>query len=561
MVALEGSVIKRAGTSPAPTRWKKGEFTRLQHRILERLLYTLLMERKQPAIVAAIDVGSSGIRMEVSEVHPDGGLKTLESLNRAVALGKDTFTHGNLREETIQTASQALADFSQVMKNYGVSRYRAVATSAIREASNADTFIDRVFLRSGIEIDVIDGSEENRLTYMAIHDSVRGEVDLQKANTLVVEVGGGSTDISFLESGKPTHFGTFALGAVRLRQTLVGVKGEWKQRLKLLDRQIKNTIDTIANSIPFERAQGVIVLGGDVRFAARQIAGAAESNGNVRVVDRKAFTKFTTDISKYDTEEIVRRYNLNYPQAEILVPALLAYRSIMERTQVEQIHVVSVSIRAGILLDMAQRGGLESFDEQILASARGLAAKYHSNENHVEQVRKLSLSLFDQLQAEHRLERKERLYLEVAAILHDVGTFVSDRSHHKHTQYIISSSEIFGLSRADINLISNIARYHRKSPPTRSHLPYVSLDRESRMIVSKLAAILRVADALDQDYSMKILNVKVVKDEEKGVYVLEVEAEGDLAMERVSLHNKSDLFREIFGSPVELHQTNLVESS
>jgi exopolyphosphatase / guanosine-5'-triphosphate,3'-diphosphate pyrophosphatase len=222
---------------------------------------------------------------------------------------------------------------------------------------------------------------------------------------------------------------------------------------------------------------------------------------------------------------------------------------------------MSVSIRAGILLDMAQRAGLESFDEQILASARALAAKYHSNENHVEQVRKLALTLFDQLQTVHRLERKERLYLEVASILHDVGTFISDRSHHKHAQYIISSSEIFGLSRSDMNLIANIARYHRKSPPTRSHLPYISLDRESRMIVSKLAAILRIADALDQDYSNKIKTLKVTADEEKENYLLEVEADGDLTMERLSLQNKSDLFREIFGRPVELQQTNVLEST
>jgi len=516
---------------------------------------------KKTGIIAAIDVGSSGIRMEISEVVPEGNLVTLESLNRAVELGKDAFTHGRLREETIQTACQALADFARVMKDYNVSRYRAVATSAIREASNADTFIDRVLLRSGIEIDLIDGSEETRLTYLAIHEAASGNFDLQSISALVVEVGGGSTDISLYIAGKPTHSGTFALGSVRLRQALIGVKGEWKQRLKLLDRQIKNTIDTIANSIPFENAQELVALGGDIRFAARQLSGteARKDGANFWVVDRKAFQKFTMEISRYDVDELVRRFSLNYPQAETVVPALLAYRNIFERTNVERIYVLTASIRAGIIQDMARRASLESFDEQILASARGLAEKYHSNENHIEQVRKLALILFDQLQHEHGLDRKERLYLEVAALVHDVGTFISDRSHHKHTQYIVASSDIFGLSRDDMNLIANIARYHRKSPPTRAHLPYISLDRESRMIVSKLAAILRIADALDQDYSRKIQNLKITLDEEKARYVLEVEADGDLAMERLSLQGKSDLFINIFGRPIELRQTNVVE--
>jgi len=166
----------------------------------------------------------------------------------------------------------------------------------------------------------------------------------------------------------------------------------------------------------------------------------------------------------------------------------------------------------------------------------------------------LSLSLFDQLQAEHGLENKERLLLEAAAILHDIGRYVSDRSHHKHTQYLIGASEIFGLSREDIDLIANIARYHRKSAPMRTHPAYASLDRDSRMIVSKLAALLRVADALDQDYSKKIKNLRVAKDEERSRYVLEVEAEGDLTMERFSVETKGDLFKAIFGKPIVLGQ-------
>jgi exopolyphosphatase/guanosine-5'-triphosphate,3'-diphosphate pyrophosphatase len=251
-----------------------------------------------------------------------------------------------------------------------------------------------------------------------------------------------------------------------------------------------------------------------------------------------------------------------YPQAETLVPALLAYRNIFDRTKAERILVLGVSIRAGLLLDMARREfgtRMESLEEQILASARALARKYRSNENHIEQVRNLSLLLFDQLQSEHGLESRERLLLEVAALLHDVGRYISDRSHHKHSQYIVSSSEIFGLSRDDVNLVSQVARYHRKSPPMRTHASYVALDRDSRMVVSKLAALLRVADALDQDYSKKIKTLKLIRDDERNRYVLEVEAEGDLTMERFSMETKSDLFTAIFGKPLVLRQVEQVE--
>ncbi len=140
-----------------------------------------------------------------------------------------------------------------------------------------------------------------------------------------------------------------------------------------------------------------------------------------------------------------------------------------------------------------------------------------------------------------------------------MGYFISSRAHHKHTYYVISSSEVFGLSRNDLNIIANIARYHRKAVPSASHLTYISLDRESRVLVSKLAAILRVADALDQDASRKVHKLRVFLDEERAEYVLEAEAEGDLVMEALSLERKGDLFQAIFGKPLVLRQVERIE--
>jgi exopolyphosphatase/guanosine-5'-triphosphate,3'-diphosphate pyrophosphatase len=515
-------------------------------------------------LVAAIDVGSSAIRMEIAEIGPEGSLRSLESLTRGVSLGKDSFTSGHLSEESIQTACKVLSDFSRVMKTYEVTRYRAVATSAVREASNADLFLDRVFMRSGIDIEIIDGAEQNRLTYLAIHGALSGIVDLQSRNVLVVEVGGGSTDISFIQSGETTYSGTFSLGAVRLRQTMLEVEGDSRQKMKLLDRQIRNEVKTITNSVPLELGAEMVALGGDIRFAARQMNAEAAGVSPTEhwVLDRKDFGRLCTDIAKYDTEELVRRYGVSYSEAETLAPALLAYRSLAERTKAEKIHVLGVSIRAGLLVDMARHEsgrGSETFDRQILSSARALARKYHSADNHVEQVRRLALELFDQLKQEHGLGGKARLLLEVAAILHDVGSFISNRAHHKHSQYIIASSDIFGLSRDDVNLVANIARYHRKSPPTRAHLPYISLDRDSRVTVSKLAAILRVADSLEQDEGSKIRSLRLTRDDENERYLLEVEAEGDLSMERLALESKQDMFQEIYGLPVFLRQVERIE--
>lgn len=519
-------------------------------------------EQSAPFLVSAIDVGSSSIRMDISEIHPDGSFRTVEGLSKGISLGKDAFTSGQFSEETIQSACQALIDFHNMMKTYGVAKYRAVATSAVREARNADTFLDRAYMRSGIEIEVIDGSEENRLMYLAIHDAIRGVLDLQTQDALIVEIGGGSTDISFLKAGDVVHSGTFALGAVRLRQSLLGVKVDLKHRIRILDRQIKNAMDGVANTIPFDQVEEIIALGGDIRFAARQILQVAENEKQYKIIGKKDFAKFCTEIVKYDTDELVRRYSITYPQAETLVPALLGYRNLVERSKAERIHVLSASIRAGILLDMVRRElgtGLEPFERQIAASARALARKYHSNENHIEQVSMLALSLFDQMQKDHGLDRRDRLFLEVAALLHDVGTFISDRAHHKHTYYIISSSELFGLSQQELNIIANIARYHRKSPPTSSHIPYTSLDRDSRVTVSKLAAILRIADALDVDYSKKVRKLKLSQDDDTGRFILEAEAEGDLTIETLSMERKADLFQSIYGKPMILRQVDKIE--
>ena len=498
-----------------------------------------------PPVVAVVDMGASAIRLLVAEAAPDGPIRVLEEVSRGVLLGKDTFIHSRLGPATVEAALKALEGFRQIMEGYGVRQYRAVATSAVREAANGDSFLDQVRLRTGIEFEVIEGTEENRLTYIAVREALRGHEALTRGNALLVEVGGGSADISYLRQGEPVHSGTYALGSIRMRQSLASWRGSHDHLLRLIRRHIHNVVEDIRVEMPLAEVEHFIALGGDVRFAAARLLGE-EAESGLPAVGRDGFLAFCDEVSHFDVDELVERYHLAHVDAETLVPALMAYRELLAETRAERLLVPDASLRGGLLLEMVRADrGIEDFSRQVLASAAALGERYRYDAAHSKNVAQLAMRLFDELTAEHGLGSRERLLLEVAALLHDVGIYVNLRGHHKHSQYVLSVSEVFGLSRDDLLVVSNVARYHRRGLPQKSHLPYMALDRETRLMVRKLAALLRLANALDADHLQKVTDLRVIKEE--GGFVLEVEGAGDLTMERLAAGSRADLFVDVFG--------------
>ena len=506
--------------------------------------------------IAVVDMGASAIRLVVAECPEGEPLRIVEEVSRGVLLGKDTFNQGRLTAGTIETTLKALEGFRRIMDTYGVVKYRAVATSAVREAQNADAFLDRIRLRTGFDVEVIDGSEENRLTYIAVREQLKDLADWGDA--LLVEVGGGSADISFLRKGQPVHSGTYPLGSIRMRQGVVSWHGSHEQGARLLVRQIHNVVDDIRREMPLKEAAHFIALGGDVRFAATQVPGPAQPDGRPPVMPREAFVAFCDELLNYDIEQLIERYRLPQAEAETLVPALLAYRELLLETSAPLVTVPEASLRMGLMLDLAQVGtghGMEDFRGQVLASAAALGERYRYDQPHARKVADLSLRLFDELKTEHGLSDKDRLLLEVASLLHDIGSYVNIRGHHKHAQYLLAASEIFGLSQDDMIVVSNVARYHRRACPSKSHLPYMSLDRDSRILVNKLSAILRLANALDADHLQKVKDVHVLPEE--GQWVLEVEGAGDLTMERLASLARADYMIEVFGRKVIFREARL----
>ncbi len=510
-------------------------------------------------LLAAIDIGSSAIRMDIAEIRTDGTIRVLDSLKKGVQLGREAFTEGHLSQETIRAACDALRDFKKVMDTYGVVRYRAVATSAVRESSNRETFLDRLLMSTGLDVEIIDGPEENRLTLTAVMDSLRGETDIGKAKSLLVEVGGGSTDIALFSGGELQQTGTFPLGSVRLRAGVSGGAGKIEQQVRLIKKQITGFISNLKREMELRDAVYCIALGGDVRFAAKVLDNANQS-ARLSIISKDSFLDFADSLSRLNVDDLVQKYSIPYLDAETLVPAVLTYTQLLKETQAQNIIISDASIRAGILQDLApaeQGTRRKRLVNQILSAARTMGRKYHYDESHAERVRELSVRLFDELKTEQRMTDTHRLYLEVAALLHDIGLFVGSRSHHKHSYYLISSSELFGLRKRELELIANIARYHRRAMPQRSHVAYVSLDRDERMIVSKLSAILRVANALDKDHLQKTMDLKISREGDQ--LVLTAANVSDLTMGRLALASRSDFFTEVFGKKVILREADRTE--
>lgn len=502
---------------------------------------------------AVIDIGTTSVRMIIAQADMAGGIRTLEFLHQAVSLGKDTFTKGNIARVSIENCVGALKSFRKLLEEYQImddDRIRAVATTAVREAANVDAFIDRISIGTGINVEPIDEVDVARLTYLSFRAYLQQRPSLAGAEFLVAEVGGGSTELLFFQDGGVAFSQTYRLGTMRMHEMLEEFSTTTGKQQQLIESQIQRTISAIQQSVTPKGTPRLIALGSDVRFAASQILRNWDPDTPTKL-PVKELARFTDDVLKRSPNELVREYRLSYPDAETVGQALQFYVDLARAYGLRHIILTDISMRHGLLLEaMGQSGWSDDFRSQIIHSALEIARKYNGDLKHGEQVAFLAETLFDFMQDEHRLSPRCRLILTVASLLHDIGGFISTRSHHKHSMYLIENCEIFGLGRKDQLLVALTARYHRRASPKPTHLGYNSLQRQDRLAVAKMSAILRVADALDRSNSQRVRKIACFR--EDGRMVIAVPSLTDLSLEQLALKNKGSMFEDVYGMRVML---------
>ncbi|MBR5866935.1 MAG: HD domain-containing protein, partial [Spirochaetaceae bacterium] len=385
-----------------------------------------------------------------------------------------------------------------------------------------------------------------------VSECLRNEkVGLEESNSIILEVGGGSTEIMLIDHGKMAGVHSLRLGTAIIEQQRKTMMGSLQNASKFLEEFISITRGSLEAEFSLSNISMFIAVGTEVQIAANNCGKAISDK--LRVIKRDDFYKFVNEIKTYTIEECVARFKIPYTDAQALHMGLMAYKYFLSFTSAEKILVPYTNIREGLLLGRflePERNLQQDFESQIIASALTLARKYKADENHAQNVRMISLKLFDCLKDELGLDGDTRILLEVAAILHDIGMFIRADNHEEHSMYIIEQSDLFGLSREDISIISQVAYYHRGKHRPQYNTQFSMSRREDRITILKLTSILRLADALDRGHSQKINDFSI--DFHTDSLVISCGHEQDLALERLAVAQKADFFETVFGYKVYL---------
>jgi exopolyphosphatase/guanosine-5'-triphosphate,3'-diphosphate pyrophosphatase len=522
------------------------------------------------ARLAAIDIGSNALRLRIVEVDPpalgpDGPRFTPFRdvfVDRApVRLGQEVFTRGFIEPGVIGAACEALRRFRAAMDGAKVDRYRAVATSAAREAQNGDLFVERAEREAGVHVEVIEGTEEARLVQLAVAE----RADIRGRTVLLVDVGGGSTELTLMPgrgaSRAQPAFASFTrslpVGTVRLVEAFLEGRGpidaEHRSLLEeYVDRIFGEAVPTIR-----ELCEGnvdvVIGTGGNIETLADlcPVPGAFSVGRSIEVA---AMERLLDDLCARSVDERTSRYALRPDRADTIVPAATILSRIARAFQRTSISAPGVGLKEGVLVDLARRHFIpEDFPAEAAAlndACLRLGRRYHFDEAHGTLVARFAVRLFDDLAARHRLGPRDRILLHAAALLHDIGDFVRYEGHHKHTYYLIANSDLMGLTPSERSIVANVARYHRKSVPHLDHDNFRALTREDRGKVKAMASVLRLADALDREHRAKVTEVTGRLDAE--TLVLEVSGAPDRELEEWTVRAKAGLLKEALGLDVRI---------
>jgi exopolyphosphatase/guanosine-5'-triphosphate,3'-diphosphate pyrophosphatase len=506
---------------------------------------------------AAVDIGSNSMRLLVAEVSESGQWTRLAEDRQVTRLGESVFSHGLVSEDAIRITEEVLGRYRVMLAGLGGAQLRAVATSATRDASNREDFMRRAQLSLGAPIEIISGVEEARLIGLGV-SAVWPQGDHP---ALIVDVGGGSAEFILMQNGVMAEGYSRPLGAVRLKEVFLDKDPPRREQILQMQEYIDEKLELVVRRLgrqTFVRGIATSASAAAIICAVHGIPRSERAQANQRSATIEQVRRLYRDLLELPIEKRRKWVGIGPRRAEIIIAGVAVFLRAMERFDLTALHYSNAGVRDGIIADLASRGeasGRGVLQEEQRRVVEGFAKRYGISLAHAKVTAAFALELFERLQSLHRLDRSYAGLLVAACHLLDVGHYVSDVGHHKHSHYLVRHADLPGFTEDEKQLIALLCRFHRKSMPAVRHAEVAALSPARRRALELLVPFVRVADALDRsrDQHVRLARCEVRGDEV--VLTLEAEEGKDYALEAWAVERSGAAFRAVYEKNLVVSKT------
>ena len=502
--------------------------------------------------IAAIDLGSNSVHLLVVDARPDGTFQALAQEKEMLRLGDVVSRTGRVTDAALSSLLEAVRRFASLAEANGADEVVARATAALRDADNGAAVVDRIAESTGVQVEVISGVEEARLIFGA----VRSSVVIDPGPALCLDLGGGSLEVMVGDGAGLRWASSVRLGVARLTAELVQSDPLSNADRRRLRQLITSVLQPLVREVSAHRPRMLIGTSGtlcDLAAMAAVRAGPLPQSLNHLTVSRAALDEVHDEITRRPVSARRRMTGLDARRADLIPAGSMVLMTAMDLFGMDALTVSDWALREGIVLDAIGHHDAADWSGDSAAIRRSsvlnLCRRCSWDERHGLQVAALALSLFDQMSPVHGLGPHDRELLEYGALLHDIGEHVAVEGHHKHTAYLIEHGRLRGFDPTEVAMLGCLGRFHRRGEPKASFAPYGSLDPDRRERVTRLVALLRLADGLDRNHLGTVRHVHVLGLGREAV-TLGIEAEGEADLQLWGVRRKRDLFTRVFGLDV-----------
>ncbi|HEX2986053.1 MAG TPA: phosphatase [Caproiciproducens sp.] len=508
-------------------------------------------KKKSVKVAAVIDISSNVLKMRVSQLKR-GEIVDIDRLEYPLSLGHEVFADGKISFESLRELSKILHGYSNIMKEYGVGQCKVVATTALREAKNRFYVIDQLKIQNDLTVQVLEDDQEKTLIYSEILDSMKNMEDKKGQDALISYIGAGTIGFSVYDGKRMVFSQNIPMGALKLHEMLGSIEGETEDFYTVVQEYLDSMIGHI--SIPINKGivSNLILTGNEIQLIAK-ICGVEPENGRY-VIPAELISGLFRQIRDMSQEKISIQYGLSEETADLLYSALAIYIRLFEFTSSDVIIAPKVELWDALIRQMLLPKSNEAYFEHVrvnaIACAQAIAKTYNCNHKHSENIRRMACKIFDKMKGAHGLDHRKRLLLELAAILHECGHYVTAKDHLMSSFDLIKNIDIYGMTDEEMLLTAYISRYNEYDIPNFDDIGFFRLNDKNRLIVSKLVAIFRLANALDKSQKQKLGEIKVRLENDR--LLIAADCKDNVYLEKWAFEQCAPFFKEVFGYKPEL---------